>query len=428
VVLDGGPAIRMSSVAITRAELRRLLRSRAAVQTATFTGASLLANVLAVVSTAMVTRNLGTSEFGSYSFAISFLLFTALFFEFGLFLPASRLAAVADGRDRHEVIGTALLVYLPVAALFSVTVFVLSFWVDSWFNVDAGHALRIAAPVAGAIPFVFVLQQLSQGVDRLHVSSLTSVLTQLLFVVLLAVWLGVGDGFSSSSALVLRTGAFLLAGVAGAFWLRPLLGDVANRALELVRQARQWGFQLFIGRVLSIGTYNMDVLMLGFWTTPRSVGLYALAGSLATASGLPVMGLSSALFGRMAREAAIDRRVLLIASSVGIASTIVVTIVAEPLIRLLFSPRYAAAAGLVFPLALAQLVRGVTTVFNTFLSAHAHGAALRNAGLVLTASNVALNFALIPPFGAQGAAWASVLALVANFVAHVFFYRRSYAL
>lgn len=418
----------MSSVAITRAGLRRLLRSRAALQTATFTGASLLANLLAVASTAMVTRSLGTSEFGSYSFAVSFLLFVALFFEFGLFLPAARLAAVADTRDRHEVIGTALLVYLPVAALFSATIFVLSFWVDSWFNVEAGHALRIAAPVAGAIPFVFVLQQLAQGVDRLHVSSLTSVLTQLLLVVLLAVWLGVGEGLSSTSALVLRTGAFLLAGVAGAFWLRPRLGAVSNRALELVRQARDWGFQLFIGRVLSIGTYNMDVLMLGLWTTPRSVGLYVLAGSLATASGLPVLGLSSALFGRMAREAAIDRRVLIIASSVGIASTIVVTIVAEPLIRLLFSPRYADAAVLVFPLALAQLVRGVTTVFNTFLSAHAHGTALRNAGLVLTLSNVGLNFALIPPFGAQGAAWASLLALVANLAAHIYFYRRSYAL
>jgi O-antigen/teichoic acid export membrane protein len=411
----------MSSVAI-------ILRSRIAIQAATFTGASLLANVLAVVSTAMVTRNLGTSEFGSYSFAVSLLLFVALFFEFGLFLPAARLAAVTERRDRREVIGTALLVYLPVAALFSITIFVLSFWIDRWFNVDAGSALRVAAPVAGAIPFVFVLQQLSQGVDRLHVSSLTAVLTQLLLVALLAVWLGVGEGLSSSSALGLRTLAFLLAGVAGALWLRPILGAVGSRALELVRQARDWGFQLFIGRVLSIGTYNMDVLMLGFWATPRWVGLYVLAGSLATVSGLPVLGLSSALFGRMAREPAIDRRWLIIASTVGVASTIGITLVADPLIRLLFTSRYAAAAGLVFPLALAQLVRGVTTVFNTFLSAHAHGAALRNAGLVLTASNIALNFALIPPFGAQGAAWASVLALVANLVAHVFFYRRSYAL
>jgi O-antigen/teichoic acid export membrane protein len=39
---------------------------------------------------------------------------------------------------------------------------------------------------------------------------------------------------------------------------------------------------------------------------------------------------------------------------------------------------------------------------------------------------VAFNFALIPSFGASGAAWASLLALVANLVAHVVFYRRSF--
>jgi O-antigen/teichoic acid export membrane protein len=47
---------------------------------------------------------------------------------------------------------------------------------------------------------------------------------------------------------------------------------------------------------------------------------------------------------------------------------------------------------------------------------------------VLTLSNVAFNFALIPPYGAHGAAWASLLALLANLIAHVFFYRRFYDL
>jgi O-antigen/teichoic acid export membrane protein len=130
----------------------------------------------------------------------------------------------------------------------------------------------------------------------------------------------------------------------------------------------------------------------------------------------------------MAREATIARRWLIIASTVGAGSALAACLLAEPIIRTFFSARYAAAAGLVVPLAAAQFVRGVTTIFNTFLSAHAHGAALRNAGLVLTVSNLAFNFALIPSFGAQGAAWASLLALVANLIAHVFFYRRSYAL
>src|SRR5262245_49574508 len=69
----------------------RLARTRTAQQAAGFVGASLLANALAVVSTAILTRNLATADFGSYSFATSFLLFVAIFFEFGLFVPAARL-------------------------------------------------------------------------------------------------------------------------------------------------------------------------------------------------------------------------------------------------------------------------------------------------------------------------------------------------
>jgi O-antigen/teichoic acid export membrane protein len=414
-------------MAVRRRGPRRILRSQIAHQAAGFAGANLAANALAVVSTAILTRNLATAEFGSYAFATSLLVFVALFFDFGLFTPAARLAAVAERSEQRAILGAALLVYLPVGAAFSATIFALSFWIDGWFHVDAGHALRVAAPLALGIPFGFVLQQLAQGIDRLHVASAATALTQLLLVGLFLLQFGVAGGFSPSSALVLRSLAFLLAGAASALWLRPVFRHATRWIREFGREARKWGFQLFLGRVLSIGTYNMDVLMLGIWANSRSVGLYVLAGSLAFASGLPVSGMAAALFGRMAREDAIARLWLLVATVVGAASALTAWALAEPVIRVFFSHRYIDAAGLVLPLALAQFVRGVTTIFNTFLSAHGRGRELRNAGLILTASNIAFNFGLIPAFGAQGAAWASLLALLANFAAHVVFYRRSFA-
>jgi O-antigen/teichoic acid export membrane protein len=130
----------------------------------------------------------------------------------------------------------------------------------------------------------------------------------------------------------------------------------------------------------------------------------------------------------MARVRAIAREWVIAAIAVGTATSLAAWLLAEPLIRVFFSDRYVAAASLVLPLVLAQLVRGVTTIFNTFLSAQGRGVELRNAGIVLTASNVAFNFALIPAYGAQGAAWASLLALFANLIAHVFFYLRFYDL
>jgi O-antigen/teichoic acid export membrane protein len=140
------------SLATLRRGAWRFAHARTAQQAAAFVGANLLANALALVSTAVLTRNLATAEFGSYSFATSFLLFVAIFFEFGLFVPAARLAAIADADVRRDIVGSALVVYVPVGIAFSVTVFVLSFWVDDWFHVHSGEALRIAAPLTIRYP------------------------------------------------------------------------------------------------------------------------------------------------------------------------------------------------------------------------------------------------------------------------------------
>lgn len=92
---------------------------------------------------------------------------------------------------------------------------------------------------------------------------------------------------------------------------------------------------------------------------------------------------------------------------------------------LVLPPAYAAATAFVVPLAIAQAIRGVTSIYNQFLSAQARGVELRNAGIVLTISNVVFSFTMIPLWGATGAAWASVLSLTANLIAHVRGYRRA---
>jgi O-antigen/teichoic acid export membrane protein len=92
--------------------------------------------------------------------------------------------------------------------------------------------------------------------------------------------------------------------------------------------------------------------------------------------------------------------------------------VAPLVIPVALTPAYLPVAALLPPLAAASAVRGVTAFYNTFLAAHARGRELRDVALLLTAANVVANAALIPPFGAAGAAWASLIALTINLLAH----------
>jgi O-antigen/teichoic acid export membrane protein len=403
----------------------RLRRVRALWQAGVFTLSNGLVSILGVVSSAILARNLTTSAFGAYVLAISFLQLSSLVFDFGLSPSAARLAALADGQVRREIVGAAALLYLPVALAYCIAIVALSFGIDGWFHVHIGSALRIAAPIAVAIPATQIVQRLAQGVDRLHVSSLSTLFLQLLLIALLALAVTVHGSLSLTAAVVIRCTSVLVSVVVAVVWLRPLLRGATQRIAEIARHTRRYGFQVYLGHLLSIGTYNMDVLMIGALANSRSVGFYSLAGSMAAAAGLPVLGMSSALFASMARAPQIRRHWVLLAIGIGGLSALLAWVLAGPFIRLAFSQRYAPAAALVLPLALAQAVRGVTGVYNTFLSSHGRGRQLRNAAFVLTASNLIFNFALIPPFGAAGAAWASLAALVVNLGAHVVFYRRS---
>jgi O-antigen/teichoic acid export membrane protein len=403
-----------------------VVRSHAFAQTAIFAGSNILVGLLGMISTAVLARHLGPDEFGRYAFAVSFVVFASMFFEFGVSLPAARLAATSsDTTEARRVVGASLLLFVPIGLVFAATIFGLSFVTDAIFHTHVGHELRVVSPLLAVYPFIAASVQLSQGVDRLHVSSVTAVLSQAAFLVFVVLAVTVAGNLGVTAGLALRALAFMLGLAVFVLWIRPVFRGIRSCFAPLLRQVRAYGFSVYIGRVLSMSTYSMDTLMLAAFTNARTVGFYTLAGAIAYASGLPVTGMATALFARMARRSDLDRRWLVVAWSVGSAAVVLTVALALPFLHIVFSSDYTAVYPLVLPLALAQLIRGVTTVYNSFLSAHGRGRELRNAACVLTISNIVLNFALIPTFGATGAAWASFVALVFNFLAHVFYYRQA---
>lgn len=404
--------------------LRLTSRSRLLGQGAGFAASQAAVAGLGAISTALAARALTTHGFGSLTFAVSFLAFTSLFFDFGLFLPTSRLIALANAREQREIIAAGLAAFLPIGLLFSLSTFALSFGVNSWFNVDAGTAIRLIAPLALVYPFQALASCLTQGSGRLHIYSVTAVIGQGAYVIALVLITALRAKLTVALALELRLGGMLLGSVLLVLWLMPVFRHTVELIRRIVLHARSYGLHMYVGAVFGIATYNMDVLMVGAITNATEVGYYGLAGSIAYMVSLPVYGMCRALFPQMTQSPRLNNRWVGLAAVSGLICASAVVILSHPAVSLLFSGRYAPVLGLIPPLALAEAVRGVTTVYNSFLSAQGRGKELRNAAFVLTGSNLALNFALIPPFGALGAAWASLGALMLNFLAHVVIYRR----
>jgi O-antigen/teichoic acid export membrane protein len=391
-----------------------------------FAVATAFVSVLSAVAKALIARELSASSFGAFSFALAFLLLGASIFEFGFFAPAARLAARAENQDdAARIIGASLLIYIPIGLAFSVSVFASSLVVDAWFHTSGGQTLRVVAPLAFVFPFAEISRWLAQGMDRLHIYSLVGGLARALFVVALLVFFSLESRPSVASVILLQALSMLAGAIVFVVWIRPLFRGARPYLGSLMRDTRRFGFQIYVGRVLSVGTYNMDILMLAAWADSRHVGLYALAGAVAGVTGLPLAGIANALYPQMARDSVLRRRWLTIAWPIALTLALVAWLLAKPFFRVVFSPEYVAATRYLAPLLLAQVLRSVTGLYNSFFSAKGLGREMRNTGLILTASNLILNFALIPKYGAMGAAWASLLALLANYLGYTYYYRRA---
>ncbi|WP_055492154.1 lipopolysaccharide biosynthesis protein [Streptomyces sp. TP-A0356] len=418
-------AVNVGAAVRTCAKVRIAWSSTTVRQAVGFACSNAALGGLGMITSALLARALDVDAYSSYTFGKQLLLFSAMFFEFGLFLPAARMLALSDPAERRRTAGAVVALFVPVSVLFGVTVFALSWIVDACLDVHAGPALRMVALVSVGYPLDFVCLQTAQGLDRLHSYSIASVLSRLGFLGLLMTLPTTGVRLTSSGVLLADTLFLLVGWVALLANLRPVFRGLRETMSRMLRGARDYGFSAYVGRVLSMGTYHMDTLMLGAASDPRSFACYMCAAALASPIALPSAGVATALFGRLTRQPRMEPRWVATVTLMSLLPAVALSTLAEPVVRLVYSEKFEMAAGLVPVLAAAQVISAVTRLFNSFLAAHGLGSDLRTAAITLTVSNLVLNLLLIPAFGAAGAAWASLLALAVNLIAHILRYRRA---
>lgn len=405
---------------VARGAIRSATSSKVVRQSASYAASAVAINAMALVTTVILTRILSVEKYSEYAFSLNLLIFMSIFFELGMFYPAAQLIAKAEPQPARALTGAAVFLWLAASGLFTAVVLASTFGpLQTLFKLDVAVELRTIAPLAGAWLATQLALLVAQGHGRLHVYSSTNVTSSALLLICAMGALALGSHDDVILMLLLYGITSLIGSVICLAWFKPTFRSTrATRAI--LTQTRAWGLSLFTGRVLSMGTYRLDVLMLGALTTGGGpVATYVLATAIAAPVGLPGMASATALFQRMTTATRINLQWMLLPLALALVGTLLLALFGSALVGLLFSDSYAAVSALLVPLSIAAALQGTTTLFNKFLTAHGRGKELRTAALWLTVANVVFNFALIPPFAASGAAWASVLALTVNLAAHM---------
>ena len=377
----------------------------------------------------VLARMLGAAEYGAYAFAISFafvLLIPALLGHDTLAVreTAGLMAEQAWGRLRAFIRGARKRLLLSVFVALAAGLAVLLFLEDR-----LAPSVQDAALIALALIPVNAMLRLHEGVvagigrvvlarfpDRVFRPALFLSLT------LGAYWLagGLRSGSTAVAFNLLATSLGLM--LLLALWLRfrpkAMRGVVLDPAGDK-GFAHALPFALMAG--LTVINSQTDVLMLGFLSTPEEVGVYKVASRVASLVAFALTAVSAPLAPRIAALHATGEysQIQGLASKAGLATTALALPMALSLIfgghwvLLLFGRDFQQGAFALGVLSLGQLITAAMGVVSLLLAMTGHQTLVAKTLAVTALLNVVLNAALIPLYGASGAAVATTITFFA---------------
>ena len=386
---------------------------------------------LSFVTLVVLSRLLGPEGYGEYAYVMATVAILSPLAAFGMSSIVVREIAACRARDDYArmkgVVAFALIVGLVSLAILSLACWLFSMAAEAWLPAASpGDHLLLAFALLVLATLAGVFSATQQGLKRIFAAQVPCAIVQPLLMVLLlllAWWawrrpIGVQD-------------ALLLAVIAGALALSVAV-VLTRRAWRQARppvshgwqfDARRWtaaGFSLAVLGVLSALNAQADIVALRWLAGAESTGIFHVATRNAQLLTL-LLGALIAPLGPLIAElhASGDRAALqgVVRRSIRVVFLLtlpvaLVMIAAGGYYLELFGAGFATGHAALAILALAQLVNVGAGPVQTLLIMTGRQARILPAMSWSLVANVALNVALIPRFGATGAACATAFSMV----------------
>lgn len=378
----------------------------------------------------MVGRLMGPSAYGEFFVAYSLVTLAFVLTESGLNLVINREIA-RDHKSAPRFLGNALGIRLVL--LVTTVVLLVAFAKGVGFSAALSDRVSTLTVYFGT----WYLSQLFVAVLRAHerMDYATTVvvverITILLFIVGFqktgVAWFPVELAFLTGGVLRLVVSLLLVRRVVG--WPVPRI----ERSLW---QALLWkSIPLGVTSVLTMIYFRIDTLMIS-WMVPDSnpiVGRYSAAYTLFIGATVLASAVNLAVFPIFARlQVASTKQLRALCSfvfiglaSLGVVVAILLYLLADPLVGLIYGSAFENASGILKILSLAVLFTYISNLATALLPAVDRTPEFVTIVSLSALINVSLNLALIPRYGARGAALATVVTECATAVTGMFFLAR----
>jgi O-antigen/teichoic acid export membrane protein len=373
--------------------------------------AQIVAMAAGFFSTAWVARLLGPEGYGIIGFGVAFTSFFGLMVVLGTDYYGSR--EIAQNPDKAQALAAKIIGLRFVLATVTLTIyFTIIYFIDRSQPVKIVMIIQAIGTVfiVIAIDFIFEGRQRMRAVAvRLGGTSVLSLVCILLFV------RGSEDVYIAAAIPVLATAI-------GTIWLFGLAHkEIVPLRISFNRSALTTVFKdcapIAIAGFMGALFLNIDIVMLGFLRSEAETGLYTgmarlyilvfALGNLVTVAFRPAIAAAFPDSGAMVRQYGANMTIVVL-----FGFPIVAGVIAFPgeIVELSFGAGFAAAADALVILQIAGMFGYIGIAAVAALIAWHDQLAQMWCHAAVAVLNIVLNIFLIPKYGIEGAAWATLIA------------------
>ncbi len=376
--------------------------------------------LLAPLLVALLTRTLTVSEYGVYSLLMVFVFFAISFLELGFSqFIITKLSAVEDLK-RAQLFGS-ILKFEALLIAGALVIFVFSPLAQYFLGISAlwqyMPELRVGAVIIFVATLVRLFNSYFKATKHINVANTLDLVFNKGWALLLLVVFAFSRKFTLMTVFQIWLAGALIALLISVYYLRNELIEQLKAKIDMryIKGALYFSIPLILMIISNWFIAMSNRYVLNFYTTTAVVGIFSVAYSLmgvvttfSTTISQVIQPYFTEAFSKKAKHDILINASLKYSLFLVIPATTVAVVWREQIILLISGAPYIAAAPTIATLALYPLFALVTFVFYQVLIAADKTRYVGAMHMVGAAFSVGLNFALIPKFGAQGAAIATV--------------------
>lgn len=391
--------------------------------------ATSLALVLGLVLNLIITRYYGAKELGIYSIISSIFAITLIFSILGINTSILRLLPEQIVKYSY---GSAYKLFWKVFKIVLITSSIVAIVVYTFAQSIADNIFHktYLYPLLSLTAFIIIFQALGnlsiasiralKNIKLYAFFQIFSPLLQILALIFLSILLY--QEFNSIYALML---SYIISGVFSLYAVRKLF--VGNRTISDDIYNLKSKYILFIslpmmmGTVMSLIVTQTDILMLGSMRAAEEVGIYAISAKLAMLSTSILTSVNIVIAPKISElyySNQLDELQKLVQKTTKLISLIslpvvIILIVFGKFILSFFGDEFIIGYTALFFLLIGQSLSIISGPTEFFLNMTGHQKNLNYISITCAILNIILNYLLIPIYGLEGAAFASMVSLIA---------------